>query len=382
MRTPLRVISERRKNDLIRQRLVLQSPQGPSVQVDGQRYLNFCSNDYLGLANHPQVRDAWIAGLTRYGCGAAASHWVCGHSEAHEQLEQRIAAMLGRQRALLFSSGYTANLGVIQAFCQRGDRIFLDRNNHASLVDGAVLARARLFRYRHRDIGSLRRQLGREDSGSAMVITDGVFSMDGDLAPLPEIAELTAQHRGQLYVDDAHGFGVIGDRGLGTLEYFQLNAGHVPLLMITLGKAIGLNGAVVAGDAELIEMLIQLARPAIYSTALPPAQAVAAGAALDLMQHQTWRRKHLKNLIKNFRQGAEHRALKLAASITPIQPLLLGDSARALQLSAALRQQGILVTAIRPPTVPEGTARLRITLTAAHSDGDIERLLDTLAKCL
>ncbi|MFP5427290.1 MAG: 8-amino-7-oxononanoate synthase [Gammaproteobacteria bacterium] len=373
-------LAERRAADLYRQRPLLQSPQGPEVVVDGQPLLAFCNNDYLGLANHPEVIAAWRAGAERWGVGGGASHLVIGHSTPHHQLEEALAELTGRPRALLFSTGYMANLGAITALVGQGDTILQDRLNHASLLDGGLLSGARFNRYLHNDPDSLAKRLDKA-TGSTLVVTDGVFSMDGDLADLPALAE-TARARGAwLMVDDAHGLGTLGATGAGIVEHFGLGLDDVPVLIGTLGKACGTAGAFVAGSEELIEALVQFARPYIYTTSQPPALACATLKSLELLRRESWRREHLAALIRQFRQGAEQIGLQLMDSPTPIQPILIGDSARALRLSRMLRERGLLVTAIRPPTVPAGSARLRVTLSAAHSEAQVQLLLNALAEC-
>jgi 8-amino-7-oxononanoate synthase len=350
------------------------------ICIDGQDCLSFCSNDYLGLANHPQVIAAFHQGLDEYGAGSGAAHLVSGHSRAHHQLEEELAAFTGRPRALLFSTGYMANLGVMAALLDRGDRVFEDRANHASLLDGARLSAARLMRYQHTDVADLAERMASVPPGEYLVATDGVFSMDGDIAPLQGLARLCAQRQAWFMVDDAHGFGVLGRDGRGSVDAAGLGVEDVPILVGTLGKAFGTFGAFVAGSEELIETLIQQARSYIYTTASPPALACAARAALQLVTGEGWRRERLVALIRRFREGARQLDLPLLESDTPIQPLLVGDAGKALHMSAALREQGILVTAIRPPTVPEGTARLRITFSALHTDEHVDRLLAALEK--
>ena len=367
-----------RTEHLYRSRAVVDGPQGVEIVVDGARYLSFCSNDYLGLANHPRVIAALKEGAERYGAGSGASHLVTGHQRPHHALEEALAAFTGRPRALLFSSGYLTNLGTVAALAGRGDLLWEDRLNHASLLDAGLLSGARLRRYSHGDTAALLYRLGETTGRHAMIVTDGVFSMDGDLAPLPQLAEIAQRHEAWLMVDDAHGLGVLGAGGRGTLEHFALNDKAVPILIGTLGKAFGTFGAFVAGDADLIEYLIQRARSYIYTTALPPAVAHATLASLRLLENEGWRREHLHNLIARFRHGAEQLGMQLLPSATPIQPLLVGSAERALALSSALRQSGIYVGAIRPPTVPRGTARLRITLSAAHSEAHVTRLLAAL----
>ncbi|WP_054881574.1 8-amino-7-oxononanoate synthase [Pseudomonas sp. NBRC 111128] len=373
-------LAERRAADLYRQRPLLESPQGPEVVVDGQRLLAFCSNDYLGLANHPEVVGAWQAGAERWGVGGGASHLVIGHSTPHHQVEEALAELTGRPRALLFSTGYMANLGAITALVGQGDTVLQDRLNHASLLDGGLLSGARFNRYLHNDLASLASRLDKA-VGNTLVVTDGVFSMDGDLADLPALAEVARARGAWLMVDDAHGLGTLGAQGGGIVEHFGLGVDDVPVLIGALGKACGTSGAFVAGSEELIEALVQFARPYIYTTSQPPALACATLKSLELLRRESWRREHLAALIRQFREGAQQIGLELMDSPTPIQPIVIGDSAQALRLSRMLRERGLLVTAIRPPTVPAGSARLRVTLSAAHSQAQVQLLLNALAEC-
>jgi len=376
-----RRLAERHAAHLYRQRPLLASPQGVQVTVDGQSLLAFCSNDYLGLANHPQIAEAMIEGVRRWGVGGGASHLVVGHSAAHHELEQALAEFTGRPRALLMSSGYMANMGAITALVGQGDTVLQDRLNHASLLDAGLLSGARFSRYLHNDPHSLVQRLSKA-TGNTLVVTDGVFSMDGDLAALPALCATARNHRAWVMVDDAHGFGCLGATGAGIVEHHGLGVEDVPVLVGTLGKSFGTAGAFIAGSEELIETLIQFARPYIYTTSQPPAIAWATLKSLQLLRDESWRREHLIALIERFRAGASALGLQLMDSPTPIQPLLIGDSERALQLSAGLRARGIMITAIRPPTVPQGTARLRATLSAAHSEADVDRLLDALQQTL
>lgn len=373
-------LAEIERQGLYRRRLVLDSPQGPEVLADGRRLLNFSGNDYLGLAQHPDVAAALVRGVERYGAGSGASHLVSGHGRAHHALEEALADFTGRERALLFSTGYQANLGAITALAGRGDAVFEDRLNHASLLDGALLAGARLRRYAHRDVAALGALLADGATGAQWVVSDGVFSMDGDVAPVAELAELARSREAWLMIDDAHGLGVLGEQGGGVLELAGLGQEDVPVLIGTLGKAFGALGAFVAGSAELIEYLIQRARTYIYTTALPPAVAEAAHAAVRLARSEPWRRERLAQLVARFRAGAARLGLALLDSATPIQPVLLGSNAAVVQAGAALRERGFLVGAIRPPTVPFGTARLRITFSAAHDEAQVDRLLEALAE--
>ena len=363
-----------------RVRQVIEGAPGVEIRVDGRQFVNFSSNDYLGLAAHPEVRAALIRGAERYGVGAGSAHLVTGHSRAHHELEIALAEFTGRRRALLFSTGYMANLGIVSALAGKGDLALEDELNHASLLDAGLLAGARFKRYPHADAAAATAALLASAAPHKLLITDGVFSMDGDLAPLPALAASAAANGATLVVDDAHGLGVLGTDGRGTLDHHGLGPAEVPVLMGTLGKAFGCFGAFVAGSVPLIEWLENRARTYIYTTASPPALAEAARAALALSIHEGWRRERLTVLIARFRAGAAELGLPLLPSATPIQPLRIGDAAAALAASAALRAEGLWVTAIRPPTVPEGGARLRITLSAAHSEAQVDRLLDALAR--
>jgi 8-amino-7-oxononanoate synthase len=373
-------LDERRAADLYRQRPLLQSPQGPQVVVDGQALIAFCNNDYLGLANHPEVIKAWQAGAERWGVGGGASHLVIGHSGPHHALEEALAELTGRPRALLFTTGYMANLGTVTALVGQGDTVLQDRLNHASLLDAGLLSGARFNRYLHNDAHSLSARLDKA-VGDTLVVTDGVFSMDGDVADLPALAKVAKARGAWLMVDDAHGFGTLGANGGGVVEHFGLSQDDVPVLIGTLGKGFGTAGAFVAGSDDLIEALVQFARPYIYTTSQPPALACATLKSLELLRTEHWRREHLARLIAQFRHGAEQLGLSLMDSFTPIQPIMIGSSARALRLSKMLRERGLLVTAIRPPTVPNGSARLRVTLSAAHTEAQVQLLLNALAEC-
>ena len=349
------------------------------IRVEGRELLAFCSNDYLGLADHPDVITALVAAAREWGVGSGASHLVSGHCSEHHALEEELAAFVGRPRALLFSTGYMANLAVVATLLARGDRVFEDRLNHASLLDAGLASGARFSRYPHADVASLRSRLARVADSRAMVVTDGVFSMDGDVAPLRELAGACREHGAWLFVDDAHGFGVLGRTGRGSVEAADLGLQDVPILMGTLGKACGTFGAFVASSSEIVETLLQRARTYIYTTALPPAVAAASRAALRLVREEPWRRARLLGHVARFRREALRLGLPLMDSSTPIQPLLLGSEAAALAASDALVAAGIWVPAIRPPTVPAGASRLRITFSAAHTDADVDRLLEALA---
>jgi 8-amino-7-oxononanoate synthase len=365
-----------------RRRVVDGRADGARQVVDGREVLVFCSNDYLGLAQDPRIAAAFSRAASDWGVGSGASHLVTGHHREHHALEEDLAAFTGRPRALLFSTGYMANLGVACALAGRGDNVIEDRLNHASLLDAGLLSGARFSRFAHADAGALRRRLEACGSGGALVLTDGVFSMDGDLAPLPGMARACSQHQARLVVDDAHGLGVLGPSGRGTLEHFSMAPGEVAVLVGTFGKAFGTFGAFAAGDEDLVELLIQRARSYIYTTALPPAVAAATRAALSIAQAEGWRRERTLAHAARFRRLALQAGLPLAESMTPIQPVLLGRPEAATAASEALLQRGFLVAAIRPPTVPPGTSRLRVTFSAAHTEQDVERLVDALAEVL
>lgn len=375
-------LNSRRAQHLYRSPRITDSPQQPHMLIDGKPMLVFCSNDYLGLANHPDVIRAFQQAANVYGVGSGAAHLVSGHSRPHQQLEAALAAFTKRDRALLFSTGYMANLGVANALLNgRNDGVYQDRLNHASLVDAGLLSGAKLTRYPHNDTSTLHKQLlgNAAPNTTRLILTDGVFSMDGDVAPVAALAHLAQQHDAWLMVDDAHGLGVLGTTGGGLLEQENLTQNDVPILMGTLGKAFGTAGAFIAGSNDLIDYLIQTARTWIYTTAQPPAIAAATLASLQLVQQGGGRRERLLALIQQFRHGAQQLGLPLMPSATPIQPILIGSSERAITISQRLARQGIWVTAIRPPTVPPNTARLRITLSAAHTHEDVERLLEALA---
>ncbi len=373
-------LAERQAQGLYRRPRLLERRDGVHARLEGRDCLVFCSNDYLGLADHPVISAALAQAASEVGTGSGAAHLISGHHREHEALEAELADWLGRPRALLFSTGYMANMGVINALAEPGDTVYEDVLNHASLLDGGWLSRGRMQRYAHGDVAALDAALA-QTSGRALIATDAVFSMDGDLAPLPALAELAARREALLVVDDAHGFGVLGN-GPGSVAHFGLTPDQVPVYIGTLGKALGTFGAFVAGSETLIDYLIQRARTYIYTTAPPPALAAATRAALGLARQDTWRREHLVDLVARFRDGARRLGLPLMASDTPIQPLWVGDAARAMALGAALLEAGYWVTPIRPPTVPPGTARLRITLTAAHTPAQVEGLLGALARCL
>ena len=370
------------RRSMYRRRRVVESPQGTELVVDGRRLLNFCSNDYLGLANDERIRQAFKRGIDRWGVGAGASHLVCGHTAVHHELEDALAEMTGRPRALFFSSGYAANLGVINALVGPSDTVFEDRLNHASLLDGGWISRAKFEWYEHRCVDDLDTRLVRAAAGGGrrLIVSDGVFSMDGDCCPLVDLTRAADRHAAWLMIDDAHGFGVIGTHGTGSVDPAVFDTRQVPVLMATLGKAIGTSGAFVAGDDSLIEFLIQRARNYIYTTALPAAVAAATLQSLKIVTSEDWRREKLAELIARFRVGVRELGIKVLPSDTPIQPVVVGDATAVLAASQALETLGFMITAIRPPTVPEGTSRLRITLTAAHTAEDVDRLVSALGE--
>lgn len=354
-----------------------QIPCGSKIRIDGRELLSFCSNDYLGLAAEPEIAKALLEGVVKYGTGSGASHLVSGHFDVHDQLEARLAAFTGCERALCFTSGYMANVGVIPALVARKDAIFADKLIHASLVDGALLSRATLIRYPHNDLTALEVALKATPAPRKLIVTDGVFSMDGDIAPLARMLELAEEHDAWLLVDDAHGFGVLGPQGRGTLAEAGLNSWRI-ILIGTLGKAAGVSGAFAAGQGDVIEFLLQTARTGIFTTASPPALAQALLTAIDLIEAGDFRRNRLYALVDTFRRSLKLTRWQLLPSRTAIQPVVVGDNAETLRVAAALRDAGVLVPAIRPPTVPPGTARLRVSLSARHEIEDVLRLADLL----
>jgi 8-amino-7-oxononanoate synthase len=370
--------NQRQAEGLLRRLRTIGGNDGAYTVVDGRRLLNFSSNDYLGLAGHRLLVAALKQSADEHGVGATAAHLVCGHRAPHAALEDALAEWTGRERALLFSTGYMANLGVISALLGAGDLCVQDKLNHACLLDGARLAGCTLKRYPHGDVDAANRQLANAGVGAAMLATDGVFSMDGDIAPLHELAALAREQRATLLVDDAHGIGVLGADGAGSVAEAGLDSVDVPILMATLGKAVGTAGAFVAGSAALIDALMQFARTYVYTTAMPPALAAASLAAVGIARKDAWRREQLAMLVERFRTGALAMGVSLGQSRTPVQPILVGTAERAMALAAALEDDGLLAIAIRPPTVPPGGARLRITFTALHQAGDVDRLLQAL----
>ncbi len=353
-----------------------------TARYNGRDYLSFISNDYLGLSSHPELIKASQEASSLYGVGSGAAHSVGGHCAIHDELESAVATFTNRPAALVFSTGYMANLGIISALLGPKDIAFVDRLVHASLLDGVRLSRASFARYAHNDLSQLESKMDRYKAENTLIVTDGVFSMDGDIANLEEMAEIARDRNAWLMVDDAHGFGTLGDNGGGSCEYLELGLEEVPILMGTFSKAFGSFGAFVAGSESLIEYLRQFSRTYLFSTALPPLLAEASLISLSLAQQETWRRDRLQQLILHFRVRASEFKLPLMPSLTAIQPLVIGNNKKVLELQAELKKHGILVAAIRPPTVPAGTARLRISLNANHTHEQIDLLVETLAECL
>jgi 8-amino-7-oxononanoate synthase len=363
---------------LRRRRRTLESPCGPLARVDGRDLISFCSNDYLGLANDPALIEAACAGARAWGVGSGASHLVSGHFTTHQLLEEKLAAFTGFPRTLLFTTGYMANLGIVPALVGRGDAVFSDRLNHASLIDAVQLSRADSQRYPHKDLAALERQLAASTAKRKLILTDAVFSMDGDLAPLPALLELAQRFDAWLVVDDAHGFGVLGAQGRGSLAHFQMPSSSRIIYMGTLGKAAGASGAFVAANDLVIEWLLQKARTYLFTTGSSPLIAGALSTSLDLIAAGEARRAHLRGLAAQLRDGLAGTRWNLLPSLTAIQPILIGDNFETQRIASALFELGLWVPAIRPPTVAKGTARLRISLSAAHSAAQLERLLDAL----
>ena len=372
-------LSAAESQHLRRYRNILDGPQGARVVIGGQQLTNFSSNDYLGFANHPLIAEAVINAAKEWGVGSGASHLVCGHQAINQKFEADFSDFVEAESAVLFSTGYMANFAVLNSFFDRDGLILQDKLNHASLIDAGRLSRAELKRYKHLDMEVLERQLVEKNDRLTLVATDAVFSMDGDMAPIHKISELAKNHGAIAYFDDAHGFGVLGKEGKGSLNAAGMKPQGNNLVLATMGKAMGSFGAVVAGDKVFIDSLIQNARPYIYTTALPPTVVAANASALNILQEENWRLAKLHKLIQYFRESVLDLNLDLMQSDTAIQPLIIGSNDKALSSSQALRELGFLVTAIRPPTVPVGTARLRITLTANHSIEDVDRLCEALA---
>jgi 8-amino-7-oxononanoate synthase len=364
-----------KQQNLYRSRRVITSPQGVSIKIDGKSVVNFSSNDYLGLANHPAVIESFKKAADEYGVGTGSAHLICGHTAIHHTLEQELAAFTGRDKALIFSTGYMANIGVISALLKRGDHVFEDRLNHASLLDGGLLSAATFKRYFHNDLENLKLKI-KPTQNRSLIVSDGVFSMDGDLALLSALSEVAKDNNAWLMVDDAHGMGVLGETGAGIVEHYGLSQNDVPVLMGTFGKSFGTFGAFVAGSDVLIENLIQKARSYVFTTALPTAIAEATRTSLKIIIAENWRRDKLAKLREHFAKGAKQIGLQIMPSASAIQPILMRNSQSTMQVSKDLLDKGFLVSAIRPPTVPKGEARLRITFSANHNEQQIDQLLD------
>lgn len=375
-------LRQKKSQQLYRRHRITESPQQARMRIDGKSVINFSSNDYLGLANHPDIITAFKKASDQYGVGTGSAHLISGHTKAHQQLEEALAEFTGRERALLFSTGYMANIGVLNALGERGDVIYADRLNHASLLDGALLSKAKTKRYQHNDMDSLARQMKQQTTGSALIVSDGIFSMDGDSAKVHCLVDTAKRHHAWLMIDDAHGFGTLGATGAGLLQQQQLKQSDVPILMATLGKAVGTAGAFIAGSDTLIEYLIQTARSHIFTTAMPAAIAAATVTSLTIIQNETWRREKLQQLILRFKQGMAQQGIALMPSDTAIQPLFVGSSEKAVAVSQKLLEKGLLVSAIRPPTVAVNSARLRVTLSASHTEDMVDELLLRLGQVL
>ncbi len=374
-----KALDQRQADGLMRQRRLLDSPQAETIVTNNQSYISFCSNDYLGLANHPALIDAMQQAAGEAGVGSGASNLITGHHRFHDELEQQLAQFVGMPAAMLFSTGYMANIGVLGALAGRGDAIFADKLNHACLNDGSYYSLADFHRFSHNDVVALEKLLAKSDAKRKLIAVDAVFSMDGDLAPLQTYLDLCEQYDAYLYVDDAHGFGVLGEHGEGSLNHLQLKSPRI-IMMATLGKAAGVAGAFVAGEKVVIDYLIQTAKSYVYSTPAPPALSATLSASVNLIAQGDELRKHLQHLMKTLKSHLHLQKWQLMPSDTAVQPLLVGSNHDAVGLSEHLQSKGILVPAIRPPTVPKNTARLRISLSAAHSEKDILELTDAINK--
>lgn len=372
-------LNERAQQGLLRQRQTLQSGQGRYITLNDRRYLNFSSNDYLGLAAQPFLIKAWQEGLDRWGAGSGASPLVTGYTDAHAKLEQTLAEWLQVESVLLFSTGFGANQAVIKALLQKDHTQYQDRLNHASLQEAGAQSPAKMLRFRHNDMAHLASML---QPRSGLIMSEGVFSMDGDQAPCQQLADLAKQSNNWLMLDDAHGIGVLGEQGSGTLSQQAVAPDSVHIRMATFGKALGVAGAFICGSRQLIDYLVNFARDYVYSTHMPPAQAHAISAAVTWVKQADAERAHLQTLIQQFKAGIAELGLVAGESSTAIQPLIIGDADKAVAVANKLRERGLWITAIRPPTVPKGTARLRITLTAAHQPSDISLLLNELKECV
>ena len=370
-------LDQRKVDGLLRQRRLLDSPQAEHIVANNEHFLSFCSNDYLGLANHPDLIATMQSAAQASGVGSGASNLITGHHRYHDNLEKQLAKFVQMPAALLFSTGYMANIGVISALMGRNDAVFADKLNHACLNDGAFLSRATFHRFPHNDVVALEALLKTSTAKHKLIAADAVFSMDGDMAPLPEYLSLCEKYDAYLYVDDAHGFGVLGEHGQGTLNHFNLKSPRI-IMMATLGKAAGVAGAFVAGEQVVIEYLIQKANSYVYSTPAPPALSATLSTSVNLIEQGDHLRSHLRTLIAYLKDNLNCRKWQLMPSDTAVQPLVVGGNHEALALSEYLQSCGVLVPAIRPPTVPVGTSRLRISLSAAHSIEDIQKLIKVL----
>lgn len=379
MKDLARALDQLKHENLFRERKLASSAQQIEPIINGQKVLSFCSNDYLGLANHPKVVERFAMAAQESGVGSGASHLITGHHDSHAALEQELAEFLGFEKALLFSTGYMANLGVVSALANRNSSIYADKLNHASLNDAAILSRATLSRYAHQQTDQLENNIASDKNDEKFILTDGVFSMDGTIAPVSALQSIAKKYRARLIIDDAHGIGVLGARGKGCSENL-LSKDNI--LIGTLGKAFGTFGAFVAANSETIAWIIQKAHSYIYTTALPPAIAEATRTSLQLIKEEAWRREHLQTLIKYFQDQCKQAGIAVSASNTPIQPIILGSPETALVVSKHLLDAGMLVPAIRPPTVAKNTARLRITFSAAHKKSQLDRLVVVIKQSL
>jgi len=376
-------LDKRKQQHRYRTRRISNSPQQVEINIDDKNVTSFCSNDYLGLANHPLIKQAGIEAIKKWGLGTGSAHLVNGHTAAHHQLEEELAEFTGYPRAILFSTGYMANLGLCQALLDKNDYVFEDRLNHASLIDGGLISGARFQRYLHNDASSLQSKLEKVKTGTSekLVLSDSVFSMDGDIADIPALSALCKTTDSRLLIDDAHGFGTLGETGKGSMQHYSLTQDEIPIYMATLGKAMGTAGAFIAANEDIIETIIQKARSYIYTTAMPSAIAEATRCSLKIIQTEPEHLARLNNNITYFKNCCQQSDLKINNSQTAIQPLIIGNDKKAVHLSQTLFKKGFLVTAIRPPTVPKGTSRLRITLSAGHTKNQIEKLIETISAC-
>lgn len=370
-------LEQLKQEGLLRRRKIVESPQSSSLVFDGKSYLSFCSNDYLGLANHPDLIKTVQQSANNFGVGSGASHLVCGHSSPHEDVEHILAEFIEFPRALYFSTGYMAAIGAIPALVGKGDAVFSDALNHACLIDGIRLSKAEVHTYSHLDLAALKLALQKSTSENKLIVSDAIFSMDGDIAPIPELLALCEKYDAYLYLDDAHGFGVLGEEGRGSVSHFKLQSPRI-IYMGTLGKAAGVFGAFIAASEDIIEWLVQRARSYVFTTAAPPMLAEAVIKSVQLIKEENWRRDRLKQLIEVIQKGLQGTRWQILPSSTPIQPIIVGDNHEVMMINEALLAQGIWVSAIRPPTVPANTARLRISLSASHTIEDVDRLINTL----